>query len=70
MFFKLNSILTLEKKNNFDGSVFIYRPLTPTLFMLGTYASCFLLILYKFINVQITFFFVLQKLFLSRPTNR
>ena len=28
-----------EKKNNFDGSVFIDQPLTPTLSMLGIYSS-------------------------------
>ena len=64
MFSKLTNILTSEKKNNFDGSVFIYW-----LFRLQhcnvryLYYLFFLLILYKFINVQITIFFVLQKLF-------
>ena len=40
MFSKLTNILTSEKKN-FDGSVYIYWLLTPTLFMLGIYTTCF-----------------------------
>ena len=51
------------KKNNFNNSVFYILAFDSNIVHVRHLYYFFLLILYRFINVQITFFSVLQKTF-------